>query len=551
MIRKQIAAAAALAAAIAGTGLMPVAALADADSTTVSGTTEEPQVVYAGDTHMADLYCAAEKKPHRQTVIDEQDGSVYWCADTMDNYWWQAKTGIKKIEQKLHKGSVLVFMLGMNDLEDGNTGAAARYVRLLNSHMDAWEKEGVTVYYVAVTTAPGETTGRVTAKAVETWNATMKKGLDKRIGYIDLEKGMTLAGNKMSRTRLSKADASKLYQRLSELVTSDYSDVYDYKYYRSHNPDLAKAYGDDETAYFRHFITHGMAEGRKASADFDPKAYKARYSDLAKAYGSDMTAYYLHYIRSGYGEGRDGHTTVPAVWHGIDFSAVYDYEYYRANNPDLAKKYGDDETAYFKHFVTYGIKERRRGSSAFDVNYYIAEKPVLKKAYGTKYLNDYLDYIRNGEKESLKGSESGPLVIIHSLVGGSGQHLYVARNTTEYRKLTRNGWTDEGIAWYAPETSDTPVVRFKKDGQPDRYTIKKAEADALTKDGWTNAGIAFYAADAESGVPVYSVSQDAKYLYTADAVLCAESLDKGYKGGGIAWYEAVNESADAETGGEQ
>lgn len=84
----------------------------------------------------------------------------------------------------------------------------------------------------------------------------------------------------------------------------DYSRVYDFSYYVKHNPDVWKAFGNDENAVIRHFVLYGMREGRQAKADFNLKVYKSRYADLRRAYGNDNRSYYIHYINWGYKEKR-------------------------------------------------------------------------------------------------------------------------------------------------------------------------------------------------------------------------------------------------------
>ena len=48
----------------------------------------------------------------------------------------------------------------------------------------------------------------------------------------------------------------------------------------------------------------------------------------------------------------------------IDYSAVYDYDYYIARYPDVVSVLGTDPKIVLKHFVTYGMSEGRRGNSS-------------------------------------------------------------------------------------------------------------------------------------------------------------------------------------------
>lgn len=93
-----------------------------------------------------------------------------------------------------------------------------------------------------------------------------------------------------------------------------YRAVFDASYYYNTYPDVAAAYGMDETQLLNHFIYFGVNEGRSASAEFNPQAYRQRYADLQQAFGSDMAAYCTHYVNCGRSEGRnasaDGQATV-------------------------------------------------------------------------------------------------------------------------------------------------------------------------------------------------------------------------------------------------
>ena len=84
----------------------------------------------------------------------------------------------------------------------------------------------------------------------------------------------------------------------------DYSAVYDYSYYTSHNGDVAAKYGNDDVAVLRHFVEFGMSEGRQGNKEFNLSIYKANNPDLVSAFGDDNTKYYEHYISTGKAEGR-------------------------------------------------------------------------------------------------------------------------------------------------------------------------------------------------------------------------------------------------------
>lgn len=184
----------------------------------------------------------------------------------------------------------------------------------------------------------------------------------------------------------------------------DYSKVYDYNYYVSANPDIKNAFGTDDVAVLRHFVNNGMNEGRRASASFDVNSYRLEYGDLRAAFGSNMKNYYLHYINYGKNEGRHGTgcTTLQGtvtVYNGIDYSKVYDYNYYINANPDIRAAFGENDTAVLKHFVEYGMNEGRIASSNFNVNIYKNKYSDLQQAFGSNLRSYYMHYIAYGAAE--------------------------------------------------------------------------------------------------------------------------------------------------------
>jgi hypothetical protein len=74
------------------------------------------------------------------------------------------------------------------------------------------------------------------------------------------------------------------------------SGLFDEKFYREQNPDVAKA-GQNPLL---HFLLHGAGEGRDPSPLFDLSWYLAAYPDVAAAKINPLLHYYLH----GAAEGR-------------------------------------------------------------------------------------------------------------------------------------------------------------------------------------------------------------------------------------------------------
>lgn len=190
----------------------------------------------------------------------------------------------------------------------------------------------------------------------------------------------------------------------------NYSAVYDYNYYLKNNADIKAAYGGDENATLKHFVTYGMREGRRASAAFDVKSYKNAYSDLRQIYGNDLVQYYMHYINYGKKEGRKatGVSTLQnptTIYNGTDYSAVYDYDYYLAKNADIKAAFDGDENAVIKHFVTFGMKEGRQAKKTFNVHYYKNKYSDLQGSFGNNLVLYYMHYMKYGISENRQGAD--------------------------------------------------------------------------------------------------------------------------------------------------
>lgn len=189
----------------------------------------------------------------------------------------------------------------------------------------------------------------------------------------------------------------------------DYKSVYNFEHYLLNNADVKKFYGYDEIAVIEHFVNYGMAEGRIANEEFNVYTYKNRYVDLREAFGNDLKKYYLHYVNNGKNEGRDASGTSEllnplTMYDGVDYSLVYDFNYYLTNNADVKEYFGNDDIAVLNHFVNYGMLEGRRAKEEFNVYSYLNRYLDLRIAYGTELKLYYMHYILNGYEEGRDGT---------------------------------------------------------------------------------------------------------------------------------------------------
>lgn len=122
----------------------------------------------------------------------------------------------------------------------------------------------------------------------------------------------------------------------------------------------------------------------------------------------------------------------------------------------------------------------------------------------------------------------------------SGEHFYT-KSAGEKNSLVAKGWRDEGIGWYAPETSDRPVYRLYNPNAGDHhYTMNKTERDKLVGAGWKYEGIGWYSASASKGEPLYrqynSRAKAGSHNYTMSKGERNHLVSLGWRDEGIAWY---------------
>ena len=123
----------------------------------------------------------------------------------------------------------------------------------------------------------------------------------------------------------------------------------------------------------------------------------------------------------------------------------------------------------------------------------------------------------------------------------TGEHFYTA-DTDEKATLVEAGWNDEGIGWYAPATSNTPVYRLYNKFAPGgdhHYTMDKAEYDWLVKLGWSGEGVGWYSDDDKQVALLrqYNPNELANnHNFTTSTDENKTLIKAGWQAEGEAWY---------------
>lgn len=103
------------------------------------------------------------------------------------------------------------------------------------------------------------------------------------------------------------------------------------------------------------------------------------------------------------GQSSPSKTTPKYLYNGVDYSLVFDPNYYANRYSDLKSVFGTDANKLFDHFCKSGMKEQRQAIDNFDVKKYMARYSDLVNAFGTNYPLYYQHYCQMGIKEGRTG----------------------------------------------------------------------------------------------------------------------------------------------------
>ena len=120
------------------------------------------------------------------------------------------------------------------------------------------------------------------------------------------------------------------------------------------------------------------------------------------------------------------------------------------------------------------------------------------------------------------------------------EHLYTM-NPTEREMCISVGWKDEGIGWYAPQTSDWPVRRlYHAPTGSHVYSQNPIEMEMLVNAGWKLEGVAFYSSqkqEIEVRRQYYEPLKLHNYSYNEAEIQMLGTA--GWKIEGTAWFASV------------
>lgn len=118
------------------------------------------------------------------------------------------------------------------------------------------------------------------------------------------------------------------------------------------------------------------------------------------------------------------------VLNGVNYTSVFDADYYIAKYADIRAAYGSNEEKALEHFVNYGMAEGRQGCVSFSVKAYRAKYVDLRQIYGYDFKSYYFHYMNYGENEGRTSGTSE--VIINGITVWNGVDYSAVYNYKYY-----------------------------------------------------------------------------------------------------------------------
>lgn len=143
----------------------------------------------------------------------------------------------------------------------------------------------------------------------------------------------------------------------------------------------------------------------------------------------------------------------PAIYNGVDYSAIYNKGYYRALNQEAFRfdeMFGEaydkaNDTEYIEHFLNVGMPLGVSASPDFDVKLYMENNPDLVAVYGVdSYVPYYEHYMNQGKAEGriAKRQNTENKIVSTCLLKSTGRDCYnieIYQDDGSYKQINGGG----------------------------------------------------------------------------------------------------------------
>lgn len=176
------------------------------------------------------------------------------------------------------------------------------------------------------------------------------------------------------------------------------------------------------------------------------------------------------------------------VYNGVDYSAVYDFNYYIEHNLDLYNVFRNNPYSALEHFVNCGMGEGRQANAEFDVVSYRNRYQDLRQAFGWNNLKSYYEHYRACGKKEGRNAINCPTLQngVHTFFGIDctpiyDYNYYIANNPDVYNAF--NGDETQVFAHFL--TAGIKEGRRSSAGF-DVYSYRNQWSDLRQAFGWNN-----------------------------------------------------------------
>lgn len=119
-------------------------------------------------------------------IRDAVNDTSVWSCLSGKGYDWMVTTGVPQVESEIGQNTAVIFLMGVNDPYH-----VSSYINYISEKANEWSALGARTYFVSV--GPVESDPYVTNAQIESFNASMEKGLS-GVKYIDIYTHLTENG---------------------------------------------------------------------------------------------------------------------------------------------------------------------------------------------------------------------------------------------------------------------------------------------------------------------------------------------------------------------
>lgn len=204
---------------------------------------------------------------------------------------------------------------------------------------------------------------------------------------------------------VKKRDAQKLVKAIFEA-----------EWYVARYSDVREQVAIYKTTPLKHYLEHGLQEGRSPNALFDFSYYKNRNADHLRDRFSKNSEIVIDYLSNSFAFKNSPHP-------------LFDPEWYLDHYNDLKDIFQKNKLHPYIHFLKHGAKEGRAPNALFDTQWYLENYPEARELVNSGPLTAVQHYLSTGAK---RGFSPSPLF----------DARWYLDNNQDVAALTREGLTD-------------------------------------------------------------------------------------------------------------